>query len=79
MVVGDFDLSDAGPIDGLEAILDVAVDVVRDYAPGPGHTRIERLARYVLYTLGNVAPSESRSEGLRYSAALLLLAAEEGD
>lgn len=35
-------------IDGVREVLDVAVDVLRDYAPDEGNSRIERLARFVL-------------------------------
>lgn len=38
-------------IDGVREVLDVAVDVLRDYAPDSGNSRIERLARFILLNL----------------------------
>lgn len=46
----DFDFSDVS-VDGVREILDVAVDVLRDYGNTPGDSRIERLARWVLFNL----------------------------
>lgn len=50
MVDDDFDFSDCH-IDGVREVLDVAVSVLTDYAPDMGDTRIERLARWVLFNL----------------------------
>ncbi len=51
----DFDLSDAGePVDGVDSILDVAVEVLGEYAPDSGNTRIERMARWILLNVGGI-------------------------
>jgi hypothetical protein len=48
----DFDLSDVvGRVDGVREILDVAVDVLRDYGAVAGDSRIERLARWIVFNL----------------------------
>lgn len=49
-----FDVSDddAGPIDTMNEILDVAASVLADYGPDPGSTRLERLARWVVDAVG---------------------------
>lgn len=39
------------PIDRVDSILDVACSVLADYGAGPGSTRIERLARWVVGNL----------------------------
>lgn len=39
------------PIDRVDSILDVACSVLADYGAGPGSTRIERLARWVVANL----------------------------
>ena len=39
-------------VDRLDDILDIAAEVVYETAPDPGTTRLERLARYVVMTLG---------------------------
>lgn len=48
-----FDLSDVlRPVDRLDAVLDVAAEVSAEYGDQPGHTRIERMARYLALNLG---------------------------
>lgn len=48
-----FDLSDVvgASVDSLDAVLDVACEVIAEYGPVPGNSRIERMARYLVYTL----------------------------
>jgi hypothetical protein len=48
----DFDLSDVvGRVDSVREILDVAVGLLRDYGTVPGDTRIERMARWIVFNL----------------------------
>lgn len=48
-----FDTSDVvHTVDKLDDVLDVAGEVLFEYGGYPGDTRIERLARYVVATLG---------------------------
>lgn len=58
MRLGDgnqFDVSDAdAPVDAIDAILDVAAEVLGEYGPEQGQTRIERLARWVALRVGDV-------------------------
>lgn len=50
----DFDVTDitGAPVDTLDAILDVAVEVLGEYGPTLGQTRIERLSRWVVLRVG---------------------------
>ena len=49
----DFDISDVfAPIDRIDAALDVAVEVLGEYGPDPGQSRIERLARFMMANIG---------------------------
>jgi hypothetical protein len=53
-----FDLSDvvtdeAPIVDKVDVILDVATEVLRDYGSVVGDTRIERMAKWIVYSLGN--------------------------
>lgn len=58
----DFDVTDvdAPAIDSLDGVLDVAGDVLRDYGPDPGRTRIERMARFIALNLGGAPYSSTR-------------------
>lgn len=48
-----FDTSDSlAPIDRLDAVLDIAAEVLIDHGSCEGMTRIERLARYITTHLG---------------------------
>jgi hypothetical protein len=47
----DFDFSDVTACDGVSEILDVAISVLQDYGDVPGESRLERLARGVVYNL----------------------------
>ncbi len=47
----EFDFSDIGLLETLDAVLDVATEVLVEYGE-PGKTRIERLARYLVGMLG---------------------------
>jgi hypothetical protein len=60
----DFDFSDVvALVDGLEEILDVAIDVLRDYGDAPGDSRIERLARWAVFNLSACARLRHRVVG----------------
>lgn len=51
-----FDVSDvvqAGPIDSIDGVLDVASSVLGDYGSDPGATRIERMARWIVHRVGD--------------------------
>jgi hypothetical protein len=50
-----FDLSDTDPpLDTVDSILSVATSVLVDYASESGHSRIERMARWIVLNLGDV-------------------------
>lgn len=58
-----FDVTDAGgpAIDGVDAVLAVAAEVLEEYGPDPGATRIERMARWITLVAG--APLSSETAG----------------
>lgn len=81
-------MSDDGDlcIDGVREVPDVAVDVLRDYAPDSGNSRIERLARFVLLnvradvTAGALFDDSTlTAEQCREVATYWLLLAERAD
>jgi hypothetical protein len=39
-------------IDTLDAVLEIAAEVMQECAPDPGNTRLERLSRYIVTQLG---------------------------
>lgn len=56
MSVEDFDFSDVGLTvgeDSLDDVLGVAVEVLTEYGPHHGRSRIERLARWLVMNLGD--------------------------
>jgi hypothetical protein len=73
-----FDLSDVDPIDRLDDVLDVAAEVLLEHGPDHGNTRIERLARWVAYNVGEV-PSLSRcAELAREHGATVMTTLDQG-
>ena len=57
-----FDLTDVPDprereLDGVDAILALAAEVINEFGSDPGDTRIERLARFVVGRLGAPLPS----------------------
>lgn len=49
--------------DTLESILAVASEVMEECAPDPGNTRLERLSRYLVASLGDVRVAEPATVG----------------
>jgi hypothetical protein len=50
-------------VDGLDEILNIASGVLADYGTTDGSTRIERLARYIVATLGGEPDVPTRRNG----------------
>lgn len=69
-----FDLTDiedaGGPVDHLDAVLDVAGEVLSEYGGDPGTTRIERMARWILCTTGMPHTLEAAGALARLTYAL---------
>lgn len=67
-----FDLSDvhnsAIVVDRLDAVLEIATEVVGECAPDPGQTRLERMARWLCYNLGGepYCPAEKAGSITRF-------------
>lgn len=57
-----FDLSDVPDhaIDSLDSILDIASQVLYEYGPEAGDTRIERMARYLVLMFGGAPYSAEK-------------------
>jgi hypothetical protein len=53
--------------DRLDAVLDIAVTVLADYAPDFGNTRLERMARYLMLNLGGEPTLEKAGALARFS------------
>lgn len=64
-----FDVSDVAPdvspveppVDGLNAVLDIAAEIDLEYGPDPGMTRVERLARFVRANFGDTRYARSQA------------------